>query len=135
MRPYSLCFKLSSFNGLPAARAARAVEHFVSALAEVNRGYLDTHQAPLLYQSGVRYERDRTDTEMQWWDIPAILSVGYADCKGLAAWRIAELQAFGYSAEPVITMQGNNGHEVLHVQVRGPRGLEDPSEILGMYVR
>lgn len=134
MRPYSLCFKLASFNGLSAQRAARVVEHFVRGLVETNIGYLETHRAPLLYESGVRYVRDNVDeTELQWWDIPAILLAGFADCKALAAWRIAEYRIHGYQADPITTIQSDGmGHEVIHVTLSGPRGKEDPSLILGM---
>jgi len=126
---YSLCFKLAAFNRLPVPIAAEVISHLVQAMVANNVGYLKAHQAPLLYETGVRYRRDEQGTEMQWWDIPSILRAGYADCKGLAAWRVAELRHAGYSATPrVVTDNG----KVFHVQVLGPRGIEDPSEILGM---
>ncbi len=130
MDSYSLCFKLGAFNQLPVKNAAGVITHLVLAMVDNNVGYLARHQAPLLYQSGVRYRPDnRGSTEMQWWDIPAILSHGFADCKGLASWRVAELRNAGYSASPqVITDNGL----MFHVRVLGPNGIEDPSKILGM---
>ncbi len=127
---YQLCFKLGAFNQLPAANAAEVVSHLVQAMVANNVGYLRTHTVPLLYQSGVRYKPDNHGaTEMQWWDIPSIMSHGFADCKGLAAWRVAELRSAGYSASPqVITDNG----QMFHVRVLGPNGIEDPSKILGM---
>jgi hypothetical protein len=130
MLNYSLCFKLGAFNELPVRHAAQVINHLVQAMIENNMGYLETHKAPLLYQSGVRYSPDNQgSTEMQWWDIPSILNHGFADCKGLAAWRVAELRHAGYSATPeVITQNG----QMFHVRIRGPNGIEDPSKILGM---
>lgn len=127
---YSLCFKLGAFNRLPVENASRVISHLVESMIENNIGYLKSHVAPLLYESGVRYRPDNQgSTEMQWWDIPSILSHGYADCKGLAAWRVAELRHAGYSATAqVITENGR----MFHVIVLGPRGREDPSKILGM---
>jgi hypothetical protein len=128
---YSLCFKLAGFNRLPVANATRVIHHLVEAMVENNQGYLASHKAPLLYESGVHYRPDKSGgaTEMQWWDIPSILAAGYADCKGLAAWRVAELRHAGYAASTrVITDNG----QMFHVQVLGPNGIEDPSKVLGM---
>lgn len=127
---YSLCFKLGAFNKLPVKRASAVIYHLVNAMIENNLGYLETNRAPLLYQSGVRYKPDNNgSTEMQWWDIPSIIKAGYADCKGLAGWRVAELRNAGYTASPeVITDNG----QMFHVRVRGPNGVEDPSKLLGM---
>jgi hypothetical protein len=127
---YSLCFKLGAFNELPVKNATEVVLHLVQAMISNNEGYLKTHRAPLLYKSNVRYKPDNQgSTEMQWWDIPSIIKAGYADCKGLAAWRVAELRNAGYNATPeVITDNGL----MFHVRVRGPNGVEDPSKLLGM---
>ncbi len=50
---------------------------------------------PLLYDSGVRYEREEVET---WSDYLATLEAGHEDCDALAAARAGELLARGHRA-------------------------------------
>ncbi len=50
---------------------------------------------PLLYESGVRYEREWPEV---WCDFLAMLEQGHEDCDGLAAARAGELMARGWAA-------------------------------------
>ncbi len=123
--------RLSAFGGLRPEDAVRVVQALVDALTITDVGYLHEHtRTPALYQSGVYYCRDERGKEKQWWDIPAVLANGCADCKALAAWRAAELIVAGHAAEPyVFTRDGN----LFHVVVRVGNQVEDPSAILGMH--
>jgi hypothetical protein len=93
---------------------------------------------PKLRVSGVRYYHEGIRDE--WFDIGAALHEHVADCKGLAAWRVAELRA---SAEDVaahttlkfaVVDDATLGKMLLyHVQVmRGDGRIEDPSREQGM---
>ncbi len=133
-RGYPLCWDLYTFApgvSSPAAKRA-AVESLCIALTEIDAEYLAAHRTPSLYQSGVRYRKDTGGVERQWWDVPKILAMGFADCKGLAAWRAAELLMAGVPAEPFVTESRVSGTLLYHVRVRTPDGLEDPSRVLGM---
>lgn len=108
-------------------------------LIAANRLYLRTHpDAPPLYESGVRYLRDAEqatqkspDAEL-WLTIPDAIAYGGADCKVLAAWRVAELVEAGEDATPLVVPPRPGGH-TWHVTVqRGDGSEEDPSKILGM---
>lgn len=50
---------------------------------------------PLLYDSGVRYEREKTE---QWLDTIMLYEQGFEDCDGLSAARAGELMARGWKA-------------------------------------
>ena len=50
---------------------------------------------PLLYDSGVRYQREYPEV---WCDFIAMLEQGHEDCDGLAAARAGELMAWGWEA-------------------------------------
>ena len=79
----------------------------LGALVALNRVYLQYHpRTPGLYESGVRYFRDAEhgtqntpDAELSI-TIPDCLRAGGADCKVLAAWRVAELLEAGEAARP-----------------------------------
>ncbi len=139
---YPLCFDLWTFaegHSLPHFKRM-AVEALCVALAAIDIAYLELHpETPSLYEADVVYKKEKPGIEKQWWDIPKMLSLGYGDCKGLAAWRAAELILAGEVAEPYVT-EGKtaNGGTLYHVRVAvyGPDGnvqrLEDPSRDLGM---
>lgn len=116
---------------------------------------------PPLYASGVYYEEDPPGRE-DWRDCYVVLARGKGDCDNLVAWRVAELKAAGFPAEPVIKYQliprdqmirigypankvGDDGILMIHCAVRGPRQclinpeqqpdgtwIEDVSKNLGM---
>lgn len=108
-------------------------------LVDANRVFLRTHpDFPPLYEAGVRYLRDadrRTqqspDSEL-WLTIPDAAHLGGADCKVLAAWRVAELQEAGENASCLL-IPPKRGGRVWHVVVQRADGtVEDPSKLLGM---
>lgn len=136
---FRVCFELDALNGHISAERGRVyIEALTQALMVIDAIYLtDNPRTPLLYESGVRYRAEdsgKPNTEYWWRDVPRILRKGVADCKGLAAWRAAELVVrYGIDAEPVVSYSFQPGGSVLyHVQVLTPQGIEDPSEKLGM---
>lgn len=85
---------------------------------------------PLLYDSGVRYRRDRVRAPNGlrvaaevWRDAGAVLARGYGDCEDLATWRAAELRVRGVRA---LDDRGRYG-------VRGEAGWFDPAELRDEY--
>lgn len=127
------------FDGWPVdepAMISRCVDGLVMALAEFDREWLCRHpDAPKLYQSGVRYKRQRRDVFM---DVPAVLKGGGSDCKNLAAWRIAELGLEGHEATAMSVWQRADHLRfplIFHVLVLRRDGvIEDPSVALGMEI-
>lgn len=78
----------------------------LAALIDRNRSFLRSHpQTPALYDAGVRYQRDQAGVE-DWCPIPEVLRRRAADCKSLACWRVAELQALGEYAAAAWIKQG-----------------------------
>lgn len=104
-------------------------------LVRLNLAYLRSHSVPALYQSGVVYGRT-----LLWEPIPAVLARGYADCKSLAPFLIAQYVEAGIPCSPVfrfIRRPDNSGELDFHILVRRHdkplKGMfEDPSRILGM---
>lgn len=128
---YRFCSELQGFEALSLDEKRTVIAHFVESFAVANQGYLRTHpDAPPLYDSGIYYCPDERGREVQWWDIPQILSHGCADCKGLVAYRIAELREAGYPAVPYVTTDDGS---LFHVRVRSGSVIEDPSKLLGMH--
>ena len=111
---------------------------------------------PLLYDSGVYYQREVDET---WCDFLNMLVQGHEDCNGLAAARAGELRARGWGAlrpgdqgfleaqrtrpshipaEVMLTTRSSPANPGLyHCIVRYPIGgmwfRDDPSARLGMY--
>ena len=111
------------------ARTARAL---LEGVAFANQEHIARHGAPLLYESGARYLREPAGVET-FVDIPTVLAQGGGDCAHLAAYRVAELRAAGIPARfRLIWQRAQDGRRVFHVQVRTPKGVEDPSVLLGM---
>lgn len=110
---------------------------------------------PLLYESGVVYEREEIET---WLDFTNMLIQGHEDCDGLAAARAGELLARGWRAlspgeggyararelrpesiraEVVLctrVLQGEHGlyHCIVRYELDGRVYWDDPSARLGM---
>ena len=110
----------------------RSPSELVAALAGLQRAAeidLRRNAAPALYDSGVRYRRERPMSEH--WQLPSqALVSGYADCEDLSAWRAAELKNAGENAEIVLIRAKPR---LWHVAVRRESGaIEDPSRLLGM---
>lgn len=114
------------------AEDATALMLLLECLIGLNRAYLRDHPTKGLYRSGVVYGR----TE-EWDSIPAVKRRGFADCKSLSAWRIAELREQGVECRPVFRWvrrrNGSKGFHILVAAVRTGRTVwEDPSKTLGM---
>lgn len=99
--------------------------------------------APLLYASGVVYERDPEQEEFseRWSDIPTILKDGFDDCEGLSAFLAAEMRVRAPNsvsphkhptAAVVLKRTRRRGmwHAVVEDKTTGERW--DPSRQLGM---
>lgn len=117
-----------------------SLERLLELLVQINLDYLRTHAAPRLYdESGARYRYEIPDRPEQWLSIPWLAMSAWrpdvlADCKGLSAWRVAELRHNGERrARCAWSVSRVSGRVVVHIRVRRADGsLEDPSAILGM---
>lgn len=129
------------------ARSQQALLWMLEALCKINEGHLAERPYPLLYESGVRYQRE--DGTEEWLDIPSIIDAGWGDCEDLACWRVAELRHQGHRAGPYVRFRRIDGvfhyhalvmryRPVLQHTATGlveqlvPVGLDDPSRVLGM---
>jgi hypothetical protein len=107
---------------------ARALRALLDCSVALNRAYLADNSVAPLYRSGVVYGRTN-----DWLTIPAMLQQGFADCKSLAPWYIAEKLAHGEDARPVFRWVKNpDGTNDFHILVHTADGVEDPSRVLGM---
>lgn len=128
----------------------RAIGHLLEALASWNCDLLRSERRagrplPPVYQSGVRYAREREwirlpngSLELEgledWIDALEAVRRGQADCEDLACWRAAELRLAGHPRARVVfnVAPGRTGR-LFHILVdRGDGELEDPSRALGM---
>lgn len=124
----------------PPALTDAVLRRLLDLMVALNRRWLFEHpECPPLYASGVRYRHERVDTFEQWLTVPwlwaSVLRGDYlADCKGLCAWRVAELQLAGEKrARCVWDVQIIGGRVVVHIRARRNDGSkEDPSALLGM---
>ena len=110
------------------------IQILLDALVALNLKFLEQHPStPPIYQSGVVYQREKPHSEL-WLTIPAILRAGSGDCEDLSCWRAAELVKNGIKARAFATrMPTVSGfHRLWHIRVSTPRGIEDPSKLLGM---
>lgn len=127
---------MMSFCGNIAAETPQEVLAQFEGMTATNAIWLQNHpEAPKLYNSGVRYQREGSPE--LWFDVAGILAHGYDDCEGLACWRAAELRNQGYSARPVLReYKKADGGRLYHclVEVDTPDGpmYDDPSARLGM---
>lgn len=113
-------------------RSERALRHLLRAFVAINLDYLRTHpNTPLLYQAGVRYEREMGTEE--WRGIPIVLKHKAGDCEDLASWRVAELIYHGMPAQIFLKKKKKGNFYLFHVMVQHADGrIEDPSRRLGM---
>ena len=129
-----ICFVTDMFDGVDAARSDRSLYRHLWLLVDEDVDYLRSNPgAPLLYESGVRYQEEPPGAE-DWQNVPITLELGWGDCEDLACWRVAELIVRGIAASPFVTRQElEDGRSLYHVMVRLPDGrVEDPSRQLGM---
>ena len=129
MRLYlNLCVPVGGPGGMRAA---------LEALVALDRVYLRSHpMTPDIYRAGIVYLRDVDEGDQGrplselWYTIPDVIASGGADCKCLAAWRVAALRELGEHADPWVLQVGP---ATWHVVVRRADGtMEDPSALLGM---
>ena len=135
-------FYLGGWSGINPKIRTPYLRALTYALAEMDLAWLrENRDVPMLYDSGVRYERQPPGEEM-WRDIKATLDAMGGDCKCLAAWRTAELRLDGIDARPIVSVKpimrnGRRLGNLFHVKVGIYRdGIlyseEDPSRRLGM---
>ena len=140
MKP--ILFEVKLFRGeWDRARSQVALLKLMEALSQLNEGHLAQMEYPPLYESGVRYQREKDES---WRDIPTLLELGEGDCEDLACWRIAELRRGGSYAFPYVAFQRRNGTYRYHALVERfekldkrtgkftGQSIEDPSRVLGM---
>lgn len=111
------------------------------ALTNINEDMMRRLDLPLLYESGVRYQREPHGVE-EWQDALETVRRGHGDCEDLASYRAAELRVrYGIPAIADFTLrevpqEDGSVTRVFHIIVRGPGGYrEDPSRLLGMGAR
>lgn len=116
------------FQVVPDAQRLRIM---VDALVRLNLYEMRKRRFKPLYESGVRYrrERRRIGQPEKWQTIREVFRSKEGDCEDLAAIRVAELRREGIRAVPWFRRK----RSLWHVLVRYPNGdFEDPSRILGM---
>jgi len=96
--------------------------------------YFETHpKAPRLYDSGVRYKKERPGRE-DWLIIPDLYKKGTGDCEDLGAALAAECRVFdGLDAWAFTVRTGKKKfHTKVAIRQDGQLFIEDPSRVLGM---
>lgn len=106
-----------------------SIQVLLDTMTVLNGVFLRSHpDTPALYESGVRYQRERDREE--WRTVPVLLARRTGDCEDLACWRAAELRVAGIDARAVVYKAAPR---LWHVVVKLPDGsTEDPSRELGM---
>lgn len=121
------------------AASEKVLDIILEALVQIDILFLRLNpKTPKLYESGVRYYHEGIKDE--WFSVDEALHERLADCKGLSAWRVAELRESGEDLAAKCTKKfavigdPTVGRLVLyHVLVqRGDGTIEDPSRKLGM---
>jgi hypothetical protein len=115
----------------------REIADVVELVARQNRFLvrkLGPRRIPPLYESGVLYRRDPWGSGLQHFpDCLTVIERGFADCKGLVPYRLAQLreefpqQLFAVRVYP---RRLPGGEFEWHLQVQKPDGIEDPSRLL-----
>jgi hypothetical protein len=117
----------------------QGLDYCLDALVAIDMLWLRLNpRTPRLRDSGVRYHHEMIRDE--WFDIGAALHDKVADCKGLAAWRVAELRVSGedpaaHTSKKFVEIDDPTVGKLLlyHIQVtRGNGVIEDPSRETGM---
>jgi hypothetical protein len=113
-----------------------AIKAILETQVKLNMLYLQRHNVPPLYKSGVRYRAEPENFPCEEFAlIPSILKRGWGDCDDLAPWRVAELRMQGEKAKIRIQWKASKktGQKLFHIVVRrGDGWIEDPSRLLGM---
>ena len=126
-----------------------AVRSILQGAAQVNLGILQINREahkrsggrvpliPPLYLSGVRYQEEPRNWELEHFDtIPVVYGRGWGDCDDLAPIRVAELRFTKEDPRANVAVKWKQiapGKKLYHVVVRrGDGTIEDPSRALGM---
>lgn len=113
-------------------RRGQSLGALLRCVHDLNRSWLRAHpDAPLLYQSGVRYRREPREIREEFATLPVVLRRGWGDCDDLAPALSAELaERRGIDARPVVLAIRPG---LWHCVVELPDGRRlDPSRRLGM---
>lgn len=104
--------------------------HMLACVANLARRKNSGQPLPLLYQSGVRYEREPPGSEV--WLLPhEAMILKAADCEDLACWLVAERHLAGDHAWSVhVKFINPRLRHILALHKDGT--IEDPSAKLGM---
>jgi hypothetical protein len=128
--------ELDVFRGEPdRAHSERVLQLLLDALTQVNVEWMRAHPGvlPPLYQAGVVYTREPLGADERWQDCYSTWQRKRGDCEDLACWLAAELQVKGEEARAFATGRpGPTGGSLYHIRVKTPRGIYDPSRVLGM---
>jgi hypothetical protein len=121
-------------DDVPTRTLIEGGEHLLAALVTFNMPAIASRMVPPLYDSGVRYRRERgragADT---WCTAREVFRRGWGDCEDLVAWRVAELQVGGERARGTLVIADTSEGILLHALVLRANGAtEDPSARLGM---
>lgn len=121
------------FSGaVPPEHDLALLTHLLEGVTRWDETYLRARpNTPAVYSGAVRFGLIPGIERYQ--VIPVILTNGYGDCDGLAAWRAAELRLMGYTdARAVITRQWDSPAHFwkLHAYVLYGGMTEDPSDWL-----
>jgi hypothetical protein len=141
MIDYEIALTFTDFDAISLLDQKRVLWSQLWALIRWNTAYLlpRLKTTPLLYKSGVVFQREPDGAMNRWPNIPRVLRDGHGHCVGLSCWRVAELQARGENAIPVLQVFEETRPIGLvtefHVTVLrgdGTEDHEDPSYQLGM---
>lgn len=119
----------------PIPEVVAALKTLLAKLTLVNIAYFRDHpEAPALYSSGVRYQREVDGAEV-WQTYADLLKTKRGDCEDLACVRAAELRVRHGEPNAKAFPRGRDmgDHVLFHILVRRQDGsVEDPSRKLGM---
>ena len=115
----------------------RDIDVALAATVVVNLHQMKARALPRLYESGVRYQRERClvaavpETCERFLSAEQLLAEGVGDCDDLSSYRCAELIHSGedVKARAIVVRPGLGYHAIVR---RGDGRFEDPSEVLGM---
>lgn len=100
------------------------------ALVQMQEAARSGRPFPPLYESGVRYRRERAGRE-DWLGPVDVLRLGHGDCEDLVAYLVAQYWFHGHLSVQPHCYAPRPG--LVHCVVRHSDGrIEDPSKMLGM---
>jgi hypothetical protein len=114
-----------------AVSSLSAVQTFLTALQMVDQEQLRSGRYPLLYRSGVTYQREPRGQE-DWQTVSRAYRSKVADCEDLCAWRAGELVVSGEDQAARAVIKRVRPGLIHCLVLRGNGVLEDPSRLLGM---